>query len=798
MSPAEADRLVERRLRAATTASTPPRTSPRRCGPTTPGSPRCASPSGCSGCRSCTCCSEHPQRRGDRRADDPARPGGAVLRADPAARPARADRGLRRRGGGAAAVLVLGRARCADPRASRWRTRAAAPAAVALGLVLVLLVSGVIEAFVTPSGLPTWARIGIGVAAEVAFFGLRVRARRGRGRPWRAHRRPSPTAAARGPASRPPVADAGGLRAGRGPSASGSGRSAPPAAGRRRRRRRRRPAWRAGRAVRARSASDLLGGGGVVHRRRRRRVRTPSGRARGRGPRPAPPGAAGRAAGSAGQQAVLDRGRLERGEQHDERAAAGRATTTAAASRRPVGLDEHRLQVGHRLHDLGAGRRRGAPPRTRARTWRSPARKSTRVAGARRRAPRAAARHPSRSRAGGRRRPARPTCARCRAPAAPGGRRSGCQVRTTTLRVRALARQSMLRTSSPRTYSRSESNSVPWPRTRTAARPSSSRSLASRLGRCLREWNGGSTRTVPGTSTERLPAGQAERARCTRTVTRSVRRSPRRVGVSGVVSRTWSPAGRSSRCRLPVAPADGCQASRSSPRTRRSPGLATTQRRSGGLALPDLRRPGGGSSTSRRRVRREQHVQRPPAASTASTHQAAVLAGRAQQHARRTPSSTSSGTRPVSAHRGTGTESTALCSTWLDRDALELGLRAQPQPVGQRRAGQRLHVVGRDEVAALQPGPRAAGAQQRGRPAGADAEAQRRRDPGGPRDVDDVAGDLGGHRHRAYGGRAGLRVARRRPPRAPRRRRCRAGRSRRRAAAGSPARRRGRAAAARP
>jgi len=44
-------------------------------------------------------------------------------------------------------------------------------AGVAMGLVLVLLVSGVIEAFVTPSGLPTWARIGIGVLAEVAFFG---------------------------------------------------------------------------------------------------------------------------------------------------------------------------------------------------------------------------------------------------------------------------------------------------------------------------------------------------------------------------------------------------------------------------------------------------------------------------------------------------------------------------------------------------------------------------------------------------------------------------------------------------
>jgi uncharacterized membrane protein SpoIIM required for sporulation len=41
---------------------------------------------------------------------------------------------------------------------------------MALGLAGVLLVSGIIEAFVTPSGLPTWARIGIGVLAEVAFL----------------------------------------------------------------------------------------------------------------------------------------------------------------------------------------------------------------------------------------------------------------------------------------------------------------------------------------------------------------------------------------------------------------------------------------------------------------------------------------------------------------------------------------------------------------------------------------------------------------------------------------------------
>jgi uncharacterized membrane protein SpoIIM required for sporulation len=43
-------------------------------------------------------------------------------------------------------------------------------AGVSLGLVVVLLVSGLIEAFVTPSPLPTWARVGIGVLALLAFL----------------------------------------------------------------------------------------------------------------------------------------------------------------------------------------------------------------------------------------------------------------------------------------------------------------------------------------------------------------------------------------------------------------------------------------------------------------------------------------------------------------------------------------------------------------------------------------------------------------------------------------------------
>ncbi|WNZ11060.1 stage II sporulation protein M [Streptomyces sp. 11x1] len=42
---------------------------------------------------------------------------------------------------------------------------------MAIGLALVLFVSGAIEGFVTPSGLPTWARITIGVLAELAFLG---------------------------------------------------------------------------------------------------------------------------------------------------------------------------------------------------------------------------------------------------------------------------------------------------------------------------------------------------------------------------------------------------------------------------------------------------------------------------------------------------------------------------------------------------------------------------------------------------------------------------------------------------
>ncbi|MGW3341545.1 stage II sporulation protein M [Streptomyces sp. NPDC001009] len=61
-----------------------------------------------------------------------------------------------------------------DPGPRTRRTALAeegrAAVGMAIGLALVLFVSGAIEGFVTPSGLPTWARIAIGVAAELAFL----------------------------------------------------------------------------------------------------------------------------------------------------------------------------------------------------------------------------------------------------------------------------------------------------------------------------------------------------------------------------------------------------------------------------------------------------------------------------------------------------------------------------------------------------------------------------------------------------------------------------------------------------
>jgi uncharacterized membrane protein SpoIIM required for sporulation len=57
------------------------------------------------------------------------------------------------------------------PRAQTMAREGRSMTTVALGLVVVLGVSGVVEGFVTPSPLPTWARIGIGVLVWGAFLG---------------------------------------------------------------------------------------------------------------------------------------------------------------------------------------------------------------------------------------------------------------------------------------------------------------------------------------------------------------------------------------------------------------------------------------------------------------------------------------------------------------------------------------------------------------------------------------------------------------------------------------------------
>lgn len=60
------------------------------------------------------------------------------------------------------------------PRGQVLAEQGRAVVAVAVGLVAVLLVSGLIEALVTPSPLPTWLRVGIGVLAEALFLGYVV------------------------------------------------------------------------------------------------------------------------------------------------------------------------------------------------------------------------------------------------------------------------------------------------------------------------------------------------------------------------------------------------------------------------------------------------------------------------------------------------------------------------------------------------------------------------------------------------------------------------------------------------
>jgi uncharacterized membrane protein SpoIIM required for sporulation len=85
-----------------------------------------------------------------------------------------------------AAGMTLGWALVApgeQSRAAAFTDAARRSVMVVLGLMLCFVVAGIIEAFVTPSGLPTAARIGLGLVVELTFvtyvvsFGRRAAAR---------------------------------------------------------------------------------------------------------------------------------------------------------------------------------------------------------------------------------------------------------------------------------------------------------------------------------------------------------------------------------------------------------------------------------------------------------------------------------------------------------------------------------------------------------------------------------------------------------------------------------------------
>ena len=372
------------------------------------------------------------------------------------------------------------------------------------------------------------------------------------------------------------------------------------------------------------------------------------------------------------------------------------------------------------------------------------------VTGACRRARRAAARHPSRRRAGARRRRVRRRCATVSRTSTTRRSRSGCQVRTTTCGCGRWPASRSLRTSSPPTYSRSESNSVPCPRTRTAARPSSSRSRASRLGRCLRESNGGSDPHRPRRpSSDRCRPARPSGPRL-RTVTRSARRSPRRVGRSAVVERGAAPGAsveRGAGCRC--APADGCQASRSSRAPRGAPVLVTSRVRRARRRRGGPGRPGGASSVQRgrgdgrepaRRAPTQQHHQR---AATATT-----VADRRAQHA---PAPARAG--PAAGRRhgasagisgGPAPSRARVARTWPTATPSSSASGRSESRCASVRVGERLDVVGGDEVAAVQPGPGPAGASSAVAPRGQTPRLSDGDCAGGAGDVDDVGGDLGG------------------------------------------------------
>ena len=282
------------------------------------------------------------------------------------------------------------------------------------------------------------------------------------------------------------------------------------------------------------------------------------------------------------------------------------------------------------------------------------------------------------------------------------------------------------------TYSRSESNSVPWPRTRTADAAVELAQPGQPAGRCLRDVER-RQRPAPRPATSRVRCRAARPSGPERAHGDAGRRAGRRAGsaAAGCVSAARSPAASRSRCRLPAAPAPTAATRRA--RSRAYAGAArcwsTTSRCSAGCAQPHLAdgrrldaRAGAatGASSSRRATSSDDRQQPQPHG-----------ADRRAQHDRHQPQQEQQRDPPGDRHAAPSARDRDRAERAVEHRRRRRRPRARPRgaaPAGARRValGQRLDVVGRHEVAAGQPGPGPGRAQQRGRAARADAEAQRR------------------------------------------------------------------------
>ena len=330
--------------------------------------------------------------------------------------------------------------------------------------------------------------------------------------------------------------------------------------------------------------------------------------------------------------------------------------------------------------------------------------------------------------------------------------RSGCQVRTTTCcragggaPVDASGRRRRRRTrAASRTRCPARGPAPPTARRAGAAGPAAT-------GRCLRD---GERRQRPdraaAPSSDRCRAAEPERPEAA-----DGHPVGQPVAAPGRAQGRGEPAplaGRQPRAGAGrrVAPADGCQASRSQPRSRaRARGWSTSSERgSRRLAEPHLAdglaratvEPRGLDGASAQVDQRPRRRRRRPTSRT-------VLAAWAQHdghHARAGAAAGPARSRHGAPQRGTGHGAEGA------RRAPRRRRRPRARPRGAATAGARASAwasaLTSSGVTKSRPFSQAharAVAQQRGRAARAHAERQRRRLPGGPGDVDDVAGDLG-------------------------------------------------------